>query len=308
MTECLRGDGLRWRSGPFIIHAIADAPGLVEPMRRLYAYHEILTTPYRDVADFHLELARGQWLRRWFRPTIHFLPTGRASGSPMAPFPLDHALPLLEWGQNWCIASRANHYLMLHAGVVAKKGKALLLPGTPGSGKSTLAAALSLSGWQLLSDEFALLHPYSGRLHPLARPVALKNESIQAVRDFSNKAVIGPEFPKTRKGTVAHLRPPKESVDLVDRVIDPVCVVRPVFKAAAPTTVQPLPKDNGFLILARNAFNFEMQGKRGFRAVERVIGKCDSFEMVFGQLDEAVAALEEIFASSVKKDCGSPLR
>jgi hypothetical protein len=35
--------------------------------------------------------------------------------------------------------------------------------------------------------------------------VALKNESIGVIRAFAPQALLGPDFPKTRKGTVAHL-------------------------------------------------------------------------------------------------------
>jgi predicted ATPase len=46
---------------------------------------------------------------------------------------------------------------MLHAAVVEKNGKALILPALPGSGKSTLSAALAMNGWRFLSDEFTMI-------------------------------------------------------------------------------------------------------------------------------------------------------
>jgi len=71
---------------------------------------------------------------------------------------------------------------MLHAAVLEKNGRAVVLPGDPGAGKSTLTAALMLSGWRLLSDEITLVDRDDGLLVGLARPVSLKNASIDVIQ------------------------------------------------------------------------------------------------------------------------------
>ena len=98
---------------------------------------------------------------------------------------------------NWCIAGHAHHYLMLHAAVLEKNGQAVILPGDPGAGKSTLTALLALSGWRLLSDEITLIDRDDGLIVPLARPVSLKNASIDVVRAFSSDA-------RHRRGRTGH--------------------------------------------------------------------------------------------------------
>jgi|GEM_PF-3457174 len=57
--------------------------------------------------------------------------------------------------------------LHLHAAVVHKAGRTLLLAGESGAGKSTLTALLCNHGWRYLSDEDALLA--GGIAHPLPR-------------------------------------------------------------------------------------------------------------------------------------------
>ena len=81
------------------------------------------------------------------------------------------------------------------------------MPGDPGAGKSTLTAALMLSGWRLLSDEIALVDRDDGLLRRLARPVSLKNASIDIIREHDTRAVFGDMAHDTHKGTVAHLEP-----------------------------------------------------------------------------------------------------
>lgn len=77
-----------------------------------------------------------------------------------------------------------NHRLLFHAAVVAKDGRALLLPAVSGAGKSTLTAALTASGWAYLSDELAVVDPQTLRVEPFAMPIGLKDKSMAALKDF----------------------------------------------------------------------------------------------------------------------------
>ncbi len=103
--------------------------------------------------------------------------------------PLGHAMPLLEWALNWCISTDAHQFLIVHAAAIERNGLAVVLPAPPGSGKSTLCAALIHRGWRLLSDELALLSLVDGTLHALARPVSLKNRSIDVMSEYAREAV-----------------------------------------------------------------------------------------------------------------------
>ncbi|MBF0623993.1 MAG: HprK-related kinase A [Magnetococcales bacterium] len=288
----LRGPGLRWASGPFHIHLHAPVPELERPLLTLYGSHPLLSPPWEEIADFHIRLDRGRGLRRWYRPQVFFRASGSTFFSILAPFPLDHAFPLFEWGLNLCIAARANQFLILHSGVMARGDQAVLLSGTPGSGKSTLCAALALRGWRLLSDEFALLRPADGRLQPVVRPVALKNASIPVIRAFAPGAVLGPVYPNTRKGTVTHLQPSPASVAAALETARPLAMISPRFQAGAALAWHSLSPRDGFIHLARNAFNYEVQGAQGFRAIRRLVAECALLELTYGDLEEAVTAID----------------
>jgi HprK-related kinase A len=185
----LASDGLLLRTGPFCIRLRANAPQFFETLRLLYDDTLIVEDDRLPVIDYHIQLSRPRNLRRWWRPQVFFLTD---TETPFAPFPLEQAFPLFEWGVNWCIAMQAHQYLMLHAAVVERGGKALILPALPGSGKSTLCAALTYRGWRLLSDEFGLVRPESGTIIPLPRPIPLKNRSVSVFQAFAPEAVVGP--------------------------------------------------------------------------------------------------------------------
>ena len=207
VAEALGADGLWLDLGAATLRVRSDSPEFAAQLQRVYG-----AFPFVDVAswaDVHVDIERVGGLRRWWRPQVRLRSDGRVQ---FEPFPADSPLPLFEWGCNWLMAQRLNDLLLLHAGTLERDGLALLLPALPGSGKSTLTAALSSRGWRLLSDEFGVFDPNDGALHALVKPVGLKNHSIDVIRSFAPQAVMGPSFPKTRKGTVAHLAPPADAV------------------------------------------------------------------------------------------------
>ena len=277
------------RIGPFLVRLKTDIDDLVELIQRLYGDCQLEASG--GLADFHLQLNKPRNIRRFYRPQARFLVDG---DSPFSPFPLDHAFALFEWGLNWCVASYCHQFLMLHSAVVEKNGKAVLLPAWPGSGKSTLCAALVYRGWRLLSDEFGLIRPDSDAMTPFPRCIPLKNESIAIMGDFAPQAVMGPVFPKTRKGDVAHLKPPTESMQRSTQLATPRFVIFPRYSPGKQATLRPLAKARAFMKLAGNAFNYELLGESGFRTVASLTHACDTFLFHYDDLNKAVQILDRL--------------
>jgi len=273
------------------VHIRSNLPELAALLQSLYAHYPLVADT--AFADYHIALRRPLHWRRWWRPQVWFWIDHE---TPFAPFPQDTALPLLEWGLNWCVSNRAHQYLMLHAGVVEKQNKAVILPAWPNSGKSTLCAALAARGWRLLSDEFALVQPADLAIVPFPRLVSLKNESISVIRQFAPEAVMGPEYPKTRKGVVAHLRPPATSIARAHEPAQAAFVIFPNFAAGAALRLKSLSKARAFLKLSGNSFNYERIGLRGFETVSGLIEHCDCFLLRYSDLDQAVQQLDALVA------------
>ena len=287
LAHALAGTGIRLDIGAASVRIRSNADSLARDLSAAYAHF-----PFEDSADFadvHVQIRRAPGPRRWFKPQVIFRCDGQR---PFEPFPADSALPLFEWGCNWMIGHRLNDLLLLHAGAVERDGLALLLPAVPGSGKSTLTAALSMRGWRLLSDEFGAFDPASGSFRAILKPIALKNQSIEVIRRFAPNAAFGPEFPKTRKGTVAHLVAQPDSVARRHEAALPGAVVLPKWQANSPTRWEPLAEHTLFAALAFNAFNYNVLGADGFAAVVQLVRQCPAWQLVYSDLDEALATID----------------
>lgn len=283
--------GLGLQIGPFKVHVTATPTSLVKPLHGLY--HDYPLVDSKNVFSFHARLENHRSFPRLNRPLVRFSVDGRA---PHEDMPAEQALPVLEWGLNLVIALRSHCYLMLHSAVVAVNDRAMILPAAPGHGKTTLCAGLALRGWRLLSDEFGLLRPGTTDLVPVPRPMALKNESIEVIRRFDADAHIGPATPNTRKGTVAHVRPPSASVAGAARNAKAAWIVFPRWSPNSDCVLTELPKQEAFMLLASNAFNYELLGESGFSTVTELIDSCRCLEFVYSDLEVAVSALSDFVA------------
>jgi len=292
VREALRGPGLRLDFGAAVLRLRSDSPYLAPQLQAVYAAFDFDDSA--AWADLHVDVMRQSGVRRWLAPQVVF----RCDGAePFVPFSADSPLPLMEWGVNWLIGRRLNDLLLLHAGALERDGQALILPALPGSGKSTLTAALMLRGWRLLSDEFGAYDPACSAFRAMLKPVALKNQSIAVIGAFDAAAKdrFGPDFPKTRKGTVAHLGADAAAFASRAETAAPGMVILPKWSAGSATRMAPLDSHALFPALAFNAFNYSVMGDIGFTAAARMARHCPAWQLVYSDLDDATAALARLW-------------
>lgn len=289
LTARLAGAGLYLQTGAFVTRLQSTIPSVVRGVGLMYADYPL--GPEDGYADFHLRMVRPANWRRWLRPQVQLLADGLA---PFKPLPLAQAYPMFEWGLNWCISNRAHSYLVLHAAVVEKHGRAVILPAPPGSGKSTLCAALVHHGWRLLSDELTMVRLDDGRIDPMPRPISLKNGSIALMRSALPAAQFSPPVHDTSKGTVAHLRAPADSVARLAEPARPAWIVFPRYQAGAPAGLHPVAKARAHMRTAENAFNYSVLGARGFDAMADLVERSDCYDFSYSNLGDALAMFDQL--------------
>jgi len=292
IEQACRDEGLYFSVGPFIVCLHTSISSVIEGITLLYNDCSIAETT--AFADYHISLQQASGIRRWYHPQVNFLFDGHR---PFKPLPLNQAFPSFEWGLNWCIANNAHQYLIIHAAVVEKNGRAVILPAPPGSGKSTLCAGLVNRGWRLFSDELALISMKNGSLIPIPRPVNLKNDSIEIIKSFAPDAVFSQKVRDTNKGTVSLMKAPIDSVLRSSEVAEAAWVIFPHYLADAEALLTPKPKAHACMALAQNAFNYNVLGAQGFKVLSNLIDVSDCYEFSYSKLDEAIAAFDSLAES-----------
>ena len=285
----LADGGLVLRTGPFVYRIRSDVPAVAEELGWLYA--DCPRAPAAGFVDFDVEVQRSRGWRRWLRAQSRF----RFEGTQFfAPLPLAHGFALLEWGMNWCISSHVNHHLLIHSAVVERGGRAAILPAPPGSGKSTLCAALVHRGWRLLSDEIAVVPLDAPGLLPLARPVGLKNASIDVIARFEPRARFSRPALGTSKGTVAHMQVPGAQVRMMDMPAPAAWIVFPRWRAGAEARLAPRTRAQTLVELAGNCFNAATLGLEGFHRLGDLVHGCACYDFEYGELDDAITAFDAL--------------
>lgn len=279
---------LSLRIGPYIYNVQSNLPIIAEGIGALYGDFELADAS--EFVDFNVAIIRNGLTGR-LRGEAEFLFDKRR---PFAAIPTGQAYAFLEWGMNWCISLQANEYLKLHAAVVSKGDCAFIMPGIPGAGKSTLCAALGLSGWRILSDEHAMINPGTTDVIPICRPVSLKNESIDAIRSFSTKAVFGPVSKKTHKGVVAHMKADLHPESHDAKSIQATTMIFPRYSCDEPQHLTKRRRTDSFILAAYHSFNYSLLCEAGFEAMKTLIDSVDCYDLVYHDLDWAVRTVNEL--------------
>ncbi|QID17128.1 HprK-related kinase A [Nitrogeniibacter mangrovi] len=281
------------RIPPFNVRVQSSFPEVRSHLDRFYEGFARLSSD--AFVDFDVQLLPGKGVRRLWRKQVRFQVD---SQTPFLPLPADQAAPLLEWGLNWTIASRSLGYLVLHAAVLARHDRAVILPGFPGAGKSTLCASLChLRDWQLFSDELAIVRPDDGRLVAHPRPISLKNQSIDLVSAFPG-ASLGPLFHDTRKGTVAHAAAPKSSVAQAEATAQAGWIVFPTFRQDAPASVDEISRAEAFMLIQQQSFNQERMGDVGFETLCALLTQSRCYRIEYGSTEDGLNAIQQIVEST----------
>lgn len=282
--RCFRR-GTAWRTGPYVVYARLPIRFAARHLAWLYQDFEVLSGEVIPDAEISARVAGIAWRR------VSIFSDGAVRYRRIA---RQQLVPLLEWTMNLSVFHRPTQNLLIHAAVVERAGQALILPGEAGSGKSTLCAALVHRGWRLFSDEVAVIRPSDGNLLPVPRPLSLKEGAIEAFREFAPTARVGPVWPRTAKGRVAHVLPPTASVQRMDEPARPAWIVFPRFQPGAGNQLEALGKADTLLHCAGNAFNYSVLGRQGFETLAAVLDICSGYELVFDDLGAAVTTLERL--------------
>ncbi|HEX5418280.1 MAG TPA: hypothetical protein VFZ25_21705 [Chloroflexota bacterium] len=187
-------------------------------------------------------------------------------------------------------------YLLLHAGVVAFEDQGIVLPAASGHGKTTLTAALIASGFQYLSDEVAVLDAQTHHLLPFAKSLYIRSGARDALLSLHPRlAEIAPYRPRDNP-PVWYLPPCPEWLPRSPTVAR--FVICPRYVPGASVTLAPISRSTALQCFLDQSFNVREHGGRGIQDLAAILRDTRCYTLSFGNLDEAVAAVQEIVGAS----------
>jgi hypothetical protein len=182
------------------------------------------------------------------------------------------ALGMLDAQIRAQVALRAPEHIFTHAGVVAARGRAIVLPGLTFSGKTTLTRALVTAGATYLSDEFAVFDR-DGRVHPYAKPLSIR------AADGSGRSTETPA--SALGGLTAEAAVPLGMVAVTS------------YRPGAILTPEPLGSGAALLALLSNTIPARTRPEQSLAALKAAVQRCVAWR---GDRGEADAAAREILA------------
>jgi hypothetical protein len=180
----------------------------------------------------------------------------------------------LEADIDFYVAQAARQRLFVHAGVVAWKGQAIVIPGRSRSGKTTLVKTFLEAGASYYSDEYAVFDG-RGRVYPFPRLLSIRGDSNQTSR-ISAKSLGSPT------GT---------------EPLPVALIALTSYKAGAHWRPRLLSPGRGTLGLLVNTLAARQQPARALAMLGRVTRGAPVFASTRGEASETVAFISQVIGN-----------
>lgn len=214
---------------------------------RIYSVSIVTSDSNAKVRRFHLVFSDGLRIAR----TLDFNEAAEALESDMERF----------------VAEFSKSDVFIHAGVVAWKNRAILIPGKSHSGKSTLVTALVQAGATYYSDEFAIVNS-AGRIRPYERRLSIRQDGRSPVR-------IHPELDRRLKA----------------RALRVGAVILTRFKKGARWRPKRLSRAQGLLKLISNTVQARIRSKVVLKRLQKISTGALCLSGVRGEAQEIARSL-----------------
>ena len=192
--------------------------------------------------------------------------------------------------------TRSGGLCAVHAGALCRNGRVLLLPGDAGHGKSTLSAALAAHGFEMLSDDTALIAGEPLLVRSLPTGLCIKRGACTVL---ASRYPQLPSLPEWRRPDGNHVRylMPGQHVPWAeaDAALPAAWIVFPRYDPSQNTALLPLPKDEALVRLLRGVYM--LSGSLDEQTLARLITwieRIDCFELPLSSLHPAVALVDEL--------------
>lgn len=186
--------------------------------------------------------------------------------------------------------------VVLHSGLVARKGRGVMVVGPSGSGKSSLVSWLVDHGFDYLGDEISLLESGSQLVSGLRRSIVLKNGSAEIVRKmdaFRNS--LGMVAASTTM-----MMPPYRNRDPAPLPV--ALIIFPKFEPGTSFTIRAVSAARCCMGLVGCNLNARNIADGGFGTLSRLAGDTAAIEVTYGSFDQLLGRLDTLVIAATEDD------
>jgi hypothetical protein len=192
----------------------------------------------------------------------------------------------LEWRLCTIGVYNAAALLGLHAGAATSQGASLILPGISGTGKTTLTLALMSQGWQVLTDDIALLTQGENamQVQPCARCCHVDDDA------YTQLTARGVQLHMPIGGMAMYARPPA-----LGQAAPVRWIVVPQFDSQAAMSITRLTQAEAAALLLSNTLRQQRLSRREqWRAAIMLACQAPAYRLVFPSLTEGLEGVAQI--------------
>ncbi|HEX5585855.1 MAG TPA: hypothetical protein VFZ17_00970 [Acidimicrobiia bacterium] len=184
--------------------------------------------------------------------------------------------------------------LAAHAGGVVGAHGAVVMPAQMESGKTTLTAGLVRAGFGYVTDEAVAFDWDTLRIVAYPKPLSIDPGAWPLFPELEPDAPFeGTGYKQTQWQVAAD--------DIRDGAVVPGSTARhlvfPKYEPDSSTELVPLGRAEALVELAKNTFHFRYRGRRALATLAQIVETVDCYRMSVGDLDTAVALIEDLAGS-----------
>lgn len=228
----------------------------------------------------------GSWIVSGASKTSSMIPL-RAGSREMALLYIEQ--DALEW-----LIHNSDDAITVHAALLSKNQKGIVIAGPSFAGKSTLATALWRNGWSLMSDDLVFIDTLAGTAAPAPRRVSLRFESKELLGEAAwNDISKTPSCIETGKGLFFHPHEVTGDEKKRSTELSAIFFLSRIDAVVGAAEVRPINPAKGALSLLPYAFNARiLPFVDGLRRVTPLLDKVPAFDLGRGELRSMIEAVE----------------
>ncbi|MBX2867070.1 MAG: hypothetical protein KTR18_00225 [Acidiferrobacterales bacterium] len=192
-------------------------------------------------------------------------------------------------------------HLAIHAGLVSRRGKSLLIPAESGSGKTSVTAWLTSMGWCYHTDELVLIDLQHGDHHAFSRPLNVKAKGLIAIQELVDNQIVSADSRRVARQAAgismilpsifSRNKPVEEQ-----QSIPPIgTIIFPKYSTAEPPHLSRLSAAAAGLELMRSNVIARNLPGHGFRDVANLVKKTPAYSLRYSHFKDLAPLFSEIF-------------